>query len=115
MKPIGDIQGKRDNVKFALLDATGSGSTQFVAGVAGYKIRVLGLVVVALTANTVKLETETGPTAITSANAAGATGGGTMPYSSAGWCETLSGDDLDVDQSAAVATGYTLIYEFVQD
>ena len=115
MKPIGDMQGKRDNVKFAFKNATGSGSTAFVLGVAGYKIRVLALVVVALTANTVKLETETGPAAITADMAAGATGGFTMPYSSVGWCETLSGDDLDIDQGSAVATGYTLIYEFVQD
>jgi hypothetical protein len=111
MKPIGDIQGRRHNVKYAYLDATGSGNTEIVAAVTGYKIRLLSAVVVALTAVTVHFESAT--TQISADNAVGATGGWTMPESENGWCETVAGQALNVNLSAAVATGVTITYELV--
>ena len=95
-------------VKYAYLDATESGNTSIVAAVSGKKIRVLSAVVIALTAVTVHFESAT--TQISADNAAGATGGWTMPYSPYGWLETVAGAALNVNLGGAVATGVTIAY-----
>ena len=104
-----DLEAGRLPVKYAYVDATGSGNTEVVAAVSGKKIRVLGVHVHAITAVTVHLESAT--TQISSDAAVGATSGWvenvSLPY---GWFETVAGAALNINLSGAVATGINIVY-----
>jgi hypothetical protein len=82
-----------------------------VAAVAGKKIRVVSLVVVASGgANNVRLESGTGGTALTGVMNLAANGQLVLQRSISGWCETAAGALLNLECSAATAVGGMLSY-----
>jgi hypothetical protein len=111
MLSVNDIAGLRKGVKYAYVDATGSGNTAVVAAVSGYKIRVLAVAAHAITAVTIHFESAT--TQISADVAAGATGGYVRPGFEYGWFETAASVALNVNLSGAVATGVDVVYELV--
>lgn len=91
--------------------ATNSGATAVVAAEAGRRIRVLGMIVVSTTANSIKLQSDT--TDITGLFPLAANGGFTLPFNEHGWCETASGEALNINMSAATSTGLQIVYMVV--
>lgn len=98
-------------IKRAVVAATAAGDNTLVAAVAGKQIRVLGLVLVASGgANTVRLESAAGGTALTGLMDLAADGQLILPFSVGGWCETVAGQLLNLELSAATAVGGVLAY-----
>ena len=95
-------------VKVAIANPSTATTTQLVAAVAGKKYRVVALAVIATTANSINLESDT--TDITPVWPLGANGGIVLPYDEHGWCETASGAALQITTSAATATGVLVRY-----
>lgn len=101
--------------QFAAIAAATGGDNTLVAGVVGKKIRVLSLVLVASGgANSVRLESAAGGTALTGVMDLGADGQLILPYNPAGWCETAAAALLNLELSAATAVGGTLGYVLVE-
>ena len=100
--------GGRRTVKYAFANATGLGDTAVVAAVAGRKIRVLAYAFHAITAVAAHLRSATTP--ISATLNLGVTGGHVRPESRHGWVETVAGQALNVNLSAAVATGVDVTY-----
>lgn len=95
--------------KRAFVNVSTSGSNLILSGVTG-KIKVLGLVIISASANTVYFTSNT--TAISSSFALAANGGFTLPISpDAPWLETAAGEDLKIVLSASAQVGITLVYE----
>lgn len=85
-----------------------SGATQLIAAVAGKKFRVLSLVMITTSANSVKFQSAS--TDITGLFPLGANGGFTLPFNEHGWFETAAGEALNINMSAASSTGVQLQY-----
>ena len=91
---------------YAPISASTTGNNTVVDAVAGRKIRVLSAAIFASADLTAKFKSGTAGADLTGAvplNAltttallSGATGGVVLPYSPAGWCETASGDLLNL-------------------
>lgn len=94
-----------------LADVSSIGSNTVVAGVTNLKIRVLSMLVVSAAANTVTFRSAS--TDISADNALAANGGFTLPYNPEGWFETVAGEALNVNLTAANAVAITLTYELV--
>lgn len=93
--------------------ATAATDTTIAAGVADKRIRVLSCVVVASGgANNVRFESTAGGTALTGVMNLAANGQLVLPYNEAGWFETLPGQLLNLELSAATAVGGA--FTFVQ-
>ena len=101
-------EGAVKNIKFAFINATGSGNTALVAAVTGAKIRVVGLSLVTLVANTVKFQSAT--TDKSAGLPLAANGGLVLPLNEHGWLETTRGEALNFNQSAATTTGVNVAY-----
>lgn len=99
---------KNTTVTSVLLDASASGATAIVAATPGRQIRVVSLAFVTTAANTVKLLSAS--TAITPGWPMAANGGMVLPYNDHGWCQTAVNEALNVNLSAATATGVLLQY-----
>ena len=101
--------GTRRTVKYATpLNATASGDTAIVAAVVGRKIRVLAYAFHSLLGVAVHLRSATTP--ISATVNLGATGGHVRPEGLHGWGETVAGQALNVNLSAAVAVGVDVVY-----
>jgi hypothetical protein len=99
-----DENGVIRTVQRSFLDATASGNTEVVAAQGtGIKIRVIALYHVSLTAVTVKFQSAT--TSKSPGVPAAANGGLVLPRNDHGWFETAANEALNVNLSAAVATG----------
>lgn len=101
--------------KFATIVASASGVTIVVAAVTSKKIRVVSWELSASGIVNVKWQSHTTPTDLTGLhymNATGTTGTGTAgaPFSPAGHFESLSGQSLDINLSAAIPVGGSLVY-----
>lgn len=96
--------------KFAVIDAAAAGDNTLVAAVAGKKIRVLALFVVAAGTVNVRLESGASGTALTGQMNLIANTGFVLPYNPAGWCETGSAALLNLELSAAVSVDGALVY-----
>jgi hypothetical protein len=96
------------DVLYAAISADALGTNELVAGVAGLRIRVVSLVLVASGgANTVTLVGEVGLTgAMDIANNAQLV----LPYQPAGWCEAGTGEPLELDLSDATLVAGMLSY-----
>jgi len=85
-----------------------SGDNSLVAAVANVSYRVLGVAVVTTGANSVKFRSNT--TDISATFPLAANGGIVLPFSEHGHFETAVGEALQVNLSAATATGVQIQY-----
>jgi len=92
---------------FAVVDVSASGDTAIVAGVAGLKIVVYSIFLVA--SNTVTVTWKTGTTTILG-GAGLAINGGYHVESDFGICQTVDGDSLVLTLSDAVQVGGSITY-----
>lgn len=101
----------RVTVSRAYVNASASGSTLALAAVTGKSIRVLSVVAVATSDVTIKFLS--GATPISADFPISSRGGFSMPRNVDGWFQTVSGDALNVNLSAAIATGVIFTYALV--
>ena len=105
----------QSEVQYAAVAATTLGDNTLVAAVTGKKIRVVSLVLVASGgANSVRLESDAGGTALTGVMDIIDNGQLVLPYHPAGWCETVAAELLNLELSAATAVGGVLGYVTVE-
>lgn len=98
-------------VKYAAIDAATLGDNTLVAAVAGKKIRVLALALVASGgANTARLESGAGGSALTGQMSLAANGVLVLPHNPTGWCETAAAALLNLELSAATSVDGCLTY-----
>jgi hypothetical protein len=96
---------------FAPIVASASGATTLVAAVSGKRIRVLALTLTGNGAVNIKLQSHVTPTDLSGLFYMAAQGDGlVLPFSPVGWCQTVAGEALDINLSAAVAVGGMLVY-----
>jgi hypothetical protein len=96
--------------KFAVITASSSGATEVVAAVTSKKIRVLRF---SLSANgnvNVKFQSDNTPTDLTGLFYLTQYGGAGAAFCPVGLFETVAGEALDINLSAAVAVGGVLTY-----
>lgn len=96
--------------KFAVIDAATSGDNTLVASVAGKKIRVLALFLVAAGTVTTRFESGAGGTALTGQMNLVANSGFSLPFNPVGWFETAATTLLNLELSAAVSVDGCLTY-----
>lgn len=90
------------------VNPSASGATQIIAAQTGQKIRVISVVVVTTLANNVKFTSAAND--ISATWPLGANGGLVMSFNEHGWFETNEGEALNVNLSAATATGVHINY-----
>lgn len=95
-------------IKRAFANPATLGSNTVVAAVGTGKIRVVSLALIASGAVSVKLLTAAADLSATYALAAN--GGLVLPFNEHGWFETNAGEALNLNLSAAVATGISIQY-----
>ena len=91
--------------KYAAINVAGAGANALVAAVASKKIRVISGMAMPAAASTATFK-GTGGGAISGAMP----GGFVLPYNPAGWCETPTGEGLDLFLSGAVNWSGFLTY-----
>jgi hypothetical protein len=103
-------RSKQDSVKTktAYINPSTITSTEVVTAAAGRVFRVHAVAVVTTLANIVNFRSDT--TAISSNMPLAANGGFVLPYNEAGWFVTASGEGIFFNQTAATATGVTVVY-----
>lgn len=103
----------RTAVISALANPSASGQSEVIAAKAGAAIRVLGLAVVATTANAVKFQSAS--TDISATFPLGANGGLVLPYTEHGWFQTAVGEALNINMGTATATGVHVVFQYMTD
>ena len=98
-------------VNFTPIELSVSGT--LVTGVAGKRIVVLDLWVVASAQCNIKFQTSTGNIDLTGPAYCVANGGIVLPFSAGGWFQTAVGDSLLINLSPSVAVGGSLAYSLV--
>jgi hypothetical protein len=102
-------------VQYAAVAAAAAGDNTLVAAVTGKRIRVLALALVASGgANSARLESAAGGTALTGVMDIGDNGQLVLPYNPAGWCQTVAAELLNLELSAATAVAGALAYVTVE-
>jgi hypothetical protein len=96
--------------KFAAVVASASGVTTVIAAVTSKKIRVLALELMSNGTTNVKWQSHTTPTDLTGLAYLVANAGYVLPFCPTGWFETVSGEALDINLSAAIAVGGSVVY-----
>lgn len=96
--------------KFAAIAASTSGNNTLVAAVTSKKIRVLAIELMANAAVNGKFQTGADGTDITGLHYLAANGGFVLPFNPIGWFETAAGALLNLNLSAAIAVGGSLVY-----
>lgn len=105
----------RSEVLYAAIAAATAGDNTLVAAVAGKRIRVHSLVLVASGgANTAALESDAGGTALTGDMDIVDNGQLILPHNPAGWCQTVAGELLNLELSAATAVAGMLTYSLIE-
>ncbi len=100
--------------QYAVIAAAGAGDNTLVAAVATKKIRVLSAVLVASGgANIVRFESDAAGTALSGLMDLGADGQLVLPLNGFGWLETVAGELLNLELSAATLVAGVLVYEEV--
>lgn len=95
---------------FAKISASASGANTLVAAVASKQIRVLQFTLVTAGAVNVKFQSHVTPTDLTGLMDFSANGGISAPFCPVGLFQTVSGEALDLNLSAAVNVGGWLVY-----
>lgn len=96
--------------KFAAIAASSSGNNTLVAAVVSKKIRVLALWLTANGSVNAKIQDGAGGTDKTGLAYLVVNTGLVLPYNPAGWCETTANTLLNLNLSASVAVGGSLLY-----
>lgn len=97
-------------LKFAPINAAGSGNNTLVAAIASKRIRVHSLWMVATGAVAATFQTGAGGTALSGAMSLAANGGLVLPYNEKGWFETSIGQLLNLSLGGAVQVSGGLGY-----
>jgi hypothetical protein len=94
---------------------TGNASATIVAGTAGFKIRVMGIVLTITTATTLNLEDTTAgtPVELVGPMPAADNGGFVLPFNPYGWGETAAGKGLVLTLGSGSVYGGVLCYQKV--
>jgi len=101
--------------QFAVIAATTLGDNTLVAAVAGKNIRVLSAVLIASGgANTVRFESDAAGTALSGLMDLAADGQLVLPLNGFGWLETVAGELLNLELSAATLVAGVLVYEEIE-
>jgi hypothetical protein len=99
------------SIKYAVIDAAGSGDNTLVAAAgAGKKIRVHSCFLVASGAVNVRFESGASGTALTGQMNCAANGGFVLPYNEGGWFETAANTLLNLELSGATSVDGSLSY-----
>jgi hypothetical protein len=96
--------------KFAVISCSSSGNNTIVAAVASKKIRVLALSITESGAVNAKFQSAAGGTDKTGLYYLAEKGGLVLPFNQLGWFETVAGELLNLNLSAAVPVGGCLTY-----
>lgn len=96
--------------KFAKIAASGSGNNTIVAAVTSKKIRVLAYNFMSEGTVNAKFQSAAGGTDLTGLSYLIANTGKVAPFNPVGWFETVAGELLNLNLSAAVAVGGELVY-----
>lgn len=103
---------QKSEAQFAAISAAALGDNTLVAAVSGKKIRLLAAVLVATGgANTVRFESGAGGTALTGQMLIALNGQLVIPLNGFGWFETVAGELLNLELSAATSVAGFLVYE----
>lgn len=97
----------------AVIDDATSGNNTIVDAVAGKKIRVYDVVLIAADAMTVRFESGAGGTALTGQMTVGAGSGFAPGFNPMGHFETAAGDLLNLELSSAVSADGWLMYGLI--
>lgn len=97
-------------VKRAKIDAATSGDNELVAAVTGKKIRVVSMFYLASGTVTATFQSAAGGTAITGGLQHTAQTGAVLPLNEDGWFETIAGEALNLNLSAAISVDGALSY-----
>lgn len=98
------------DIKRAVIDHAASGNNTIVAAVAGKRIRVLSLLMFSAGSVTARFESGADGTALTGQMTLAASSMITLDFSPAGHFETVAGDLLNLELSAAVSVDGVLTY-----
>lgn len=102
----------KSETQYAVIAAASIGDNTLVAAVAGKKIRVIAALLVASGgAITVRFESAAGGTALSGLMNLGADGQLPLPENGFGWFETVAGELLNLELSAATSVDGVLVYE----
>lgn len=96
--------------KFIPISASASGATTVVAAVTGKKIRLLGFFLVTSAASSIAFRSGTTITQKTGDMPFAANGGISVPFSPAGYFETVAGEALQINLSATASVGGMAVY-----
>lgn len=97
-------------IKFAKINAATSGDNTLVAAVSGKKIRVVSLFYIAAGTVNTRFESATGGTALTGQMNHVASSGVSLSFNETGWFETIAGELLNLELSAAISVDGCLSY-----
>jgi hypothetical protein len=103
----------QSEVQFAAIDNAISPDNTIVAAVAGKKIRVLGFFLVSAGTVVTRFESGTGGTALTGQMTMAVNVVQSSGFSPVGWFETVAGELLNLELSAAVSVDGGLVYVLV--
>ena len=105
--------GKIKRVAIQEVEA-GAGDSTIAAAVTGAVIRVLALALSGSAATTVRLESTAGGTALTGTMHLGVNTSIVLPYNPVGWGDTVKGELLNLENSAAATISGVLVYEEIE-
>lgn len=104
------VAGVPVTIKYAIIDAAGSGDNTLLAAVTSKKIRVLSAFLVSAGTVNVRFESGAGGTALTGQMNLVANTGFVLPYNPGGWFETASNTLLNLELSGAVSVDGSFSY-----
>lgn len=96
--------------KYAVIDDALTPDNTIIAAVAGKKIRIIAGFAIAAGAVNARFESDTGGTALTGQMNLTTNSGFTLPFNPVGWFETVAGELLNLELSAAVSLDGVLTY-----
>jgi len=104
------VAGVPVTIKYAIIDAAGSGDNTLLAAVTSKKIRVLSAFLIAAGTVNVRFESGASGTALTGQMNLVANTGFVLPYNPGGWFETASNTLLNLELSGAVSVDGSFSY-----
>lgn len=107
------MPAQQSEPQYAVIAAASSGDNTLVAAVTGKKIRVLSFVLVAAGTVLARFESDAGGTALTGQMSMVANTQVTPSFNPLGWFETVAGELLNLELSAAVSVDGALVYVLI--